>query len=73
MEPVPQKDVKALVKKILTGAYDDQKEVDWLNTITYKHLPPHEKLDFRSKYLKHIPVHVLEEREMKKKMKMEEM
>ena len=64
MEPTPQKDVKALVKKILNGTYDEQKEIDWLNTVTYRHLPAHEKLDFRSKYLKHIPTYVLEEREL---------
>jgi len=72
VEPTAISDVKALAKKILDGTYDEKKEIDWLNTITYQNLPSHKKPEFRNKNLKHIPLHVLEERELKKKQKVEE-
>lgn len=64
--------MKALAKKILDGSHNEQKESDWLNTITYQNLPSHQKSGFRAKHLKHVPLRVLEERELKKKMKEEE-
>ena len=67
VEPLPLSDVKAIAKKVLDGTFDDKKEVDWLNTITYQNLPKHKKHDFRHKFLKHIPLHVLNETEEKAK------
>lgn len=39
VEPLPLSDVKAIAKSVLDGTFDDKKEVDWLNTITYQNLP----------------------------------
>ena len=72
MEPLPLSDVKGIVKKVLDGTYDDKKEIDWLNKIKYQNLPRYEKADFRNKYLKHIPLYVLEDRELQRKQQAEE-
>lgn len=42
-----------------------------MNTIVYRHLPEHEKANFRAKFLKHISLEILDERAEKRKRKRE--
>jgi len=68
--PKPEK-VRSVAKKIIKGTYDDKKELDWINTVIYKHMPSHKKSEFRSANLKNVPISVLEEHELKRKIKKE--
>lgn len=73
VEPQTTRDLKKVAKSILDNTFDLQKEEDWLNTIVYRHLPLHEKANFRAKCLKHISLDILEEKEAKMKIKAEKM
>ena len=42
-----------------------------MHTIVYRNLPLHEKANYRAKYLKHLSLNYLEERQLKKKIQQE--
>ena len=65
-------DVKKLAKSILDNTYDNDKEEDHLNTIIYRHLPKHERGNFKAKHLKHVTLDVLEEKAEKRKIMKEQ-
>jgi hypothetical protein len=44
--------VKTLLKSVLDGTFDDQKEWDMLNKILYNLIPSQDKPLFKSKFLK---------------------
>ena len=48
-------DLHNITKAILEDTYDEKAEDQWLNKIIYQHLPVHQKLIFRSKFLKDVP------------------
>ena len=64
-------DVKKMAKSILDDTYDQKTEDDWMHTIVYRNLPQHEKANYRAKYLKHLSLNYLEERQLKKKIQQE--
>ena len=70
-EPQKMSDVAKLAKQVLNGSYDEKKEDDWLNTIVYRHLPAHEKANYRAKHLKHLSLDYLEEKALKEKLRRE--
>ena len=42
-----------------------------MHTIVYRNLQPHEKANYRAKYLKHLSLDFLEEKALKKKIELE--
>ena len=67
-EPPKMSDLQDITKAILEDTFDEHAEDLWLNKIIYQHLPSHQKLIFRSKYLKDVP---LEELGVKPKRKLQ--
>ena len=73
VEPPTMEDVKKLAKDILDDTYDFKKDDDWMHTIVYRNLPQHERANYRAKYLKHLSLNYLEERDQKRKIQEEKM
>ena len=68
-EPPTMGNIKSTVKSILNGTFDEKGEDTRINTIMYQHLPNNEKLNFRTTFLRHVPISVLEEKKEKARKK----
>ena len=63
-------DLHNMARSILEDTFDNEAEEKWINKIVYQHLPNHQKLIFRSKFLKDVPLEELGHKQTRKLKRM---